>query len=246
MLSLTNIPLMGTIGRNTAEEEVITTDPKSPIAESFRNIRSNLRYMTDYDKPCKVFMVSSFISGEGKTFCAKNLAYVFSITGKKTIYINTDLRKNNTYNELGVDKTTGLTEYLIGAVPLEGAVHRTRYDDLYVVPGGKLPPNPSELLMTDRFAAMLRYLQQHFDYIIMDTPPRGVLSDANELIKYTDAELFVVRQGFTIKQNVANLGRLYAYSKDKHPVGILFNGVDFNKMEYRASYKHSYGYHYVG
>ncbi len=244
LLSLTQIPLLGMIGQRKPEEgDLVANQPQSAIAEGFRNIRSNLRYMTDYGQGGQTFMVSSFVSGEGKTFCAKNLAYTFAIAGKRTLYINTDLRKNNTYEEFGLDKTTGLTEFLIDIIPQEALVHATQYEHLFVIPSGKIPPNPSELLMREKFRDLILHLKKEFDYIIMDTPPRGLLSDAMELIKYADLEIFVVRQGYTVRPNVSALDRVYHRQKNKHPLGIIFNDVDFSKIEYGID-KNAFAYNY--
>lgn len=245
LLSMTNIPLLGMVGENKTGEEVVIKHAQSAVAESFRSIRSSLRYMADYKPASKTFMLSSSISGEGKTFCAKNLAYIFSISGKNTIYINTDLRKKNDYEEFGLDKTTGLSDYLIDVVQREAIVHRTKFSNLYVIPAGELPPNPSELLMTEKFKELMEYLKQHFHYIILDAPPRGILSDGMELVKYADVEIFVVRQGYTQKQHLNNLNRMYWREREKFPpAGIIFNDVDFTKLEYGFKQKSAYGYNY--
>lgn len=245
LMATTSIPLLGMVGENKTGEEVIIKYPQSAVAESFRSIRSALRYMADYKQGCKTFMLSSSISGEGKSFCAKNLAYIFSISGKNTIYINTDLRKHNAYEQFGLDKTTGLSDYLIDVVQREAIVHRTKFSNLYVIPAGELPPNPSELLMTEKFKELMAYLKQHFHYIVLDAPPRGILSDGMELVKYADVEIFVVRQGYTQKPHLTNLNRMYWREREKFPpAGIIFNDVDFNKLEYGFKQKSAYGYNY--
>ena len=245
LLGLTSIPLLGMVGKNKFPEDVIINHPQSAVAESFRSIRSSLRYMADYKPANKTFMLSSAISGEGKTFCAKNLAYIFSISGKNTVYINTDLRKINSYKQFGLEKNTGLSDYLINIVPQEAIVHRTDFSNLYIVPAGDMPPNPSELLMSERFRDLMAYLKENFHYIIMDAPPRGILSDGMELVKYADVEIFVIRQGYTERQHVVNLDRMYHREKGKFPpAGIIFNDVDFDKLEYGFKQKSAYGYNY--
>lgn len=241
--AMTDIPLLGMVGHNS-EGPLISGHKQSAVAESFRIIRSNLRFMGRETTMPTTFMISSFVSGEGKTFCAKNLAYIFSLAGKKTVYINTDLRKNNSYEEFGLEKTTGITEYLIDIIPVEGIIHRTEHFDMYVVPSGKIPPNPAELLMTRRFKDLLVYLKENFDYVIMDTPPRGILADAMELIHFADVEIFVLRQGFTLKQNVQSLQRIYESHKEEKPMGIIFNDVNFKKIRYSAS-NHPMAYNYL-
>ena len=243
LTALTQVPIIGLVGQHKGEGFPVVDQPRLAIAEAFRSIRSNLRYMTDYGQRSQLFMVSSFVSGEGKTFCAKSLAYIFAIAGKKTVYVNTDLRKSNSYEEFGLDKTTGLTEYLIDVVAQDAIVHATRYDNLFVVPSGKLPPNPSELLMKDKFRDMLLSLKESFEYIIIDTPPRGVLSDAMELVKYADVEIFIVRQGYTTQQNVAALNQMY-HHRGERTMGLIFNDVDFSRLEY-GSYKSAIAYNYA-
>ena len=243
LLTLTQVPLLGMVGQRKEEGALVANQPRSAIAEAFRNIRSNLRYMTDYGQTGQTFMISSFVSGEGKTFCAKNLAYTFAIAGKKTVYVNADLRKNNSYEEFGLKKTTGLSEFLIDVIPQEAVVHATQYEHLFVIPSGKVPPNPSELLMKEKFRDLLLSLKEKFDYIIMDTPPRGVLSDAMELIKYADLEIFIVRQGYTVRQNIVALNRTYHRYKEKQPMGVIFNDVDFSKIEYGMN-KNALAYNY--
>ncbi|MFP4089794.1 MAG: GumC family protein [Cyclobacteriaceae bacterium] len=245
LYSMTNIPLLGMIGQSKEGNELVAKNGSSPIAESFRTIRSNLRYMGMGDKAPSVFMLSSYVSGEGKTFCAKNLAYMFAIAGKKTVYVNTDLRKNNSYEEFEMDKTTGITEYLIDAIPVKGVIHTTKFKNLYVVPSGKVPPNPAELLMTDRFKEMLHYLKEEFDYVILDTPPRGILADAMELLEFADVEIFVMRQDVTLRENVAALDRMYHNAPAQHKsMGIIFNGVNFAKIRYSVG-KYPMAYSYV-
>lgn len=246
LMSLTSIPLLGMVGQNKTGEEVIINNPQSAVAESFRSIRSSLRYMADFAPANKTFMLSSAVSGEGKSFCAKNLAYIFSISGKNTVYINTDLRKHNSYKEFGLEKTTGLSDYLIDVVQREAIVHRTKFSNLYIIPSGELPPNPSELLMSEKFKELMAYLKQHFHYIIMDAPPRGILSDGMELVKYADVEIFVIRQGYTERQHVSNLNRTYQLDKKNLPAaGIIFNDVDFDRLEYGFKQNSAYGYNYI-
>jgi capsular exopolysaccharide synthesis family protein len=263
--ALTDIPLLGMVGHNN-EDKILAHQKNAAITESFRNIRANLKYMRRGNDMPHVYMISSFVSGEGKTFCAKNLSYIFSLAHKKTVYVNTDLRKNNNYDEFGIqrnlslyqmqggksnvdekyskDKTVGITEYLIGQIPLEGIVHPTRFENLFVVPSGKIPPNPSELLMTRQFKELLDFLKRNFDCIILDTPPRGLLADALELIHFADIEIFVLRQSYTVKQNVSALQKMYEKERDDKPMGIIFNDVNFKKIRYSAG-KHPLAYNYL-
>lgn len=244
LYAMTNIPLLGMVGQSKGDDVLVAKNGSSPVAESFRTIRSNLRFMGMGKEAPKVFMLSSYVSGEGKTFCAKNLAYMFAIAGKKTVYVNTDLRKNNTYEEFEMEKTTGITEYLVDTVPLKAIIHTTKYKNMHVVPSGKIPPNPAELLMTQRFQDLLMHLREAFDYVILDTPPRGILADAMEMLEFADVEIFVMRQDVTLRENVVALDRMYHETEEHKSMGIIFNGINFAKIRYSVG-KYPMAYNYV-
>ncbi|MGK7393540.1 MAG: GumC family protein [Candidatus Cyclobacteriaceae bacterium M3_2C_046] len=241
LINQTSIPILGLVGHEKQHRLLIHQDPYSPQAESFRTIRTNLRYLTESEQEggCQTYMITSSISGEGKTFCAKNLAFIFAISGKKTLYINTDMRKQNTYDEFELRDNTGLSSYMAGMVEEEVIIHPTNTDNLYLLPSGNIPPNPSELLLKDQFRILINRLKKEFDYIIMDTPPIGIISDAMEISKYSDVDILIVRQNYTLKQDLTYGNQIYKNRKH-NKMAIIFNDVKNDKLSYR--YKGYYGY----
>ena len=239
----TTIPVIGHIGHSILKTNlVVRQSPKSLISEAFRTIRANLQYFIGMeDKKCNVFLVSSSISDEGKTFCSINLAYIFALSGKKTLLLGADLRKPSLAGYFGFRNYPGISNYLAGFNTLDEIVFQFEPENLKVILAGDIPPNPAELLASGKMVQLIEDLKQHYDYIIIDTPPIGLVSDAFELLKFSDYNLLVVRQGKTIKSALASVTELYQSGKIKH-IGILFNDVDFRKLEY--GYGYSYGYNY--
>ena len=242
---LTTLPLLGMVGHNKKEQTgLMDQSPKSALAEAFRTVRSNLRFMTSVTPgQGKIFVVTSSISGEGKTFSAKNLAYIFSISGERTLLVNADMRKPNNNTDFGVSSGLGLSNYLAGYTSLDEVVHHTLQENLHILPSGDIPPNPSELLLSKRMDDLVRELKSRYDYILLDTPPVGLLSDGLELMQLADANIFMVRQGYTFKSFLNNIQQQYETGKVRN-TAILFNDVDFTKLNYRYGYGYGYGYGY--
>ena len=246
IVKLTSIPMLGTIGYEKNHPSLIHQDPYSPLAESFRTVRSNLRYLKDEDRnenenKCETYMITSSISGEGKTFCAKNLAFIFAISGKKTLYINTDMRKQNTYDEFALKDDLGLSSYMANMDEHKIIIHPTNTENLFILPSGKTPPNPSELLLKERFSKLMKVLKTEFEYIILDTPPIGILSDAMEVSKHSDLDIIIVRQNYTRKKNLSYGNHIYRERKI-NKMGIIFNGVKNTKLYDKYNYYYEYAY----
>jgi capsular exopolysaccharide synthesis family protein len=241
----TSIPVVGHIGHSILRTNlVVKENPKSLISEAFRTIRANLQYFIGLeDKQCNVIMVSSSISDEGKTFCSINLAYILALSGKKTLLLGADLRKPSLAGYFGFRNYPGVSNYLAGFNTLEDIVLKFEPENLKVILAGDIPPNPSELLASPKMSQFMENLKTQYDYIIIDTPPIGLVSDAFEILRYSDYNLLVVRQGRTIKTALAAVTELYQSGKIKH-MGILFNDVDFSKLEYGYGYAYGYSYRY--
>jgi len=241
---LTTLPLLGMVGHSRKEQTgLIDQNPKSALAEAFRTVRSNLRFMTSVTPDQgKIFVVTSSISGEGKTFSAKNLAYIFAISGERTLLINADMRKPNNNTDFGVSSGLGLSNYLAGYVSLNEVLHHTLQENLHILPSGDIPPNPSELLMGKRMGDLVKELKSRYDYIILDTPPVGILSDGLELMQLADANIFMVRQAYTFKSFLTSIQQQYESGKI-HNTAILFNDVDYKKLNYGYGYGYGYGYY---
>ena len=241
------LPYLGLVGHNRDDSDlVVDINPKSAVTESFRTIRSNLQFMTGHhDGKCKTYLITSSISGEGKSFCATNLSYILAISNKKTLLIGADLRKPNPYKHLGVNNEIGISNYLAGIVGKDEIIQATDSEYLDIIVAGNIPPNPAELLMSERMEAFMEEMKAKYDYIVIDTPPVGIVSDAIELMKFTDLNIFMVRQNFTSKASVLNMSELYANDK-LLKMAVIFNDVNLRKYNYGSTYSYnyrSYGYY---
>ncbi|WP_017494997.1 polysaccharide biosynthesis tyrosine autokinase [Flavobacterium sp. WG21] len=239
---LTQIPLIGIIGVNKDSLSLAVFDkPKSALSEAFRAIRSSLQFL--YKKQqvsgSKTLMITSSISGEGKTFCSINIATVFALSEKKTVILGLDLRKPRLADEFNLKNQTGVVNYLIKQNSLEEITHRTEVPNLDVILSGPIPPNPSELILSDAMREMILELKQKYDYIILDTPPVGLVSDALELAQFADVTLYIVRQNYT-KKDMITLLNTRVKRGELNNASIVLNGYE-NKAKYGAAYGYGYG-----
>jgi capsular exopolysaccharide synthesis family protein len=244
--SFTSIPVIGEIAYEKSKEPlVIGNGRRTFIAEQFRNLRITLPY-TGINKERKKLLVTSSVSGEGKSFIVANLGVSLALTGKKVVVIEFDLSEPTLSKKLNVttiDK--GLTDYLRDdEVSPEEIIYKAEVEEnLYIIPAGDLPENPSEIIMSERVPELLEYLSTVFDYIIMDTAPVGLLSDAYVLSAYSDATLYVVRHSHTRKISIQRLDENNKINPLKN-TAIVFNGIrprGFN----RNGYGYGYGYGYL-
>jgi capsular exopolysaccharide synthesis family protein len=211
--------------------------PKSSIAEGFRSIRSNLEFLFEKSKQQgKAIVFTSSISGEGKTFCAKNLATIYALSGKKTVLIGADMRKPKLYVDFDTENKKGLSTYLIGEEKLQDIIKKSAIENLSVITSGPVPPNPAELLGRGVMQLMISELREQFDYIILDSPPVGLVSDPVIIMELADLSVYVVRQGYT-HQSFLN------YVNDFHDSGKLENiTILLNEVKHGGVYGYGYGY----
>ncbi|HRS19825.1 MAG TPA: polysaccharide biosynthesis tyrosine autokinase, partial [Bacteroidales bacterium] len=196
-----NIPILGSVAHNKRINEVLPVKihPKSSIAESFRAIRTNLSFFINH-KSTKhpIISFTSTISGEGKTFCALNLATIIAMNNKKVLVVGLDLRKPKLHTMLKTNISYGITNYLIGTHQIEDILIHTDIQNLDVILSGPIPPNPLELIESEKFAEFVSYIKNlGYDYILFDTPPIGLVADTLSIAKYTDLNVFVMRQNYT-------------------------------------------------
>jgi capsular exopolysaccharide synthesis family protein len=241
----TQLPLIGIVGVKHSESNLSVFErPKSALSESFRAIRSSLQFL--YKKQsvdgAKTLMLTSSVSGEGKTFCSLNIATVFALSEKKTIILGLDLRKPKIFDDFNIQNELGAVNYLIGERKLEDVIQKTHIPYLDVITSGPIPPNPSELILGDSMKEMINELKKSYDYIVLDTPPVGLVSDALELSQYCDVTLYVVRQNFTKKEMLTLLNNRTKRG-ELNNVSIIFNGYE-NKAKYGVGYGYGYGYGY--
>lgn len=238
---LSKIPMLGVVGKNTTVGNLAVLErPKSAIAEAFRALRSSLQFI--YKRQgidgAKTVLVTSSVSGEGKTFTSINIASVFALSEKKTVLLGLDLRKPKIFDDFNINNSAGVVNYLINDLGLEGIIQKTQLDHFDIITSGPIPPNPSELLMGERMELLINELKSKYDYIILDSPPLGLVSDSLELIKFADATIYMVRQNYTKKG-------MFRHINDKYRRGEVSN-VSFvlNFYEDKASYGYGYGYGY--
>lgn len=240
---VTSIPFIGGVGhKKSGNNLAVFKQPKSIIAESFRALRSNLNYFID-GKEKAVFLISSSISGEGKTFTSVNLASILALSGKRTLIVGADMRKPKLSDDFDLHNDFGLSTYLAGLAPFDAVRQKTRFDNLDLISGGPVPPNPSELLLTQRMAAFIQEAKERYDFIIVDTPPLGIVTDAFVLSAFADHTLFIVRQNYTPKDLLRTVDDLYTTGKLKN-LSLVLNDIYKSGPGYGYGYGYSYGYGY--
>ena len=237
--SLTSIPVIGHIIHNNKESSIVVAEyPKSSIAESFRSVRTNLGYFSS-EKEKQVILITSTMPSEGKTFISINLASIFALYGKKTLLVGYDLRKPKIYQDFGLQNSEGITSYLINKADISAIIQKSPLDNLDILMAGPVPPNPAELIASKRNEELMLKLKEMYDYIILDTPPVGLVTDAFLLMKYTDINIFAVRQNYTNKKVFGAI--ISDIEKRKIPnMSLLINDVKMDK----GSYGYGYGYGY--
>jgi capsular exopolysaccharide synthesis family protein len=239
----TTIPFMGGIGHNdTNLSLVVKGKPKSGISESFRALRSNLNFFVQ-NQTGKVFMITSSISGEGKTFTTINLASVFALSGRKTLIVGADMRRPKIFSDFGLSNEKGLSTYLSGMHKLEEVIQQTEIPNLFLVSGGPVPPNPSELLMTEKLTEFKKEALVEYDYIIFDTPPLALVTDAFVISNQVDHTVFVVRQNYTARDFLKSIQDYYSEGKLKN-MSVLLNDIVKSGLGYGYGYGYQYGYAY--
>jgi tyrosine-protein kinase Etk/Wzc len=217
---------------------VVDKKPKSMIAESFRNIRANLDFISN-TPGSKLIAVTSTISGEGKTFVSINLAGILAFAGKKVIIIDADMRKPKIHVGFNVSNEKGLSNLLINKNTLEECILKSDLENLHFINAGPIPPNPSELLISANMDRLIEKLQQEYDYVLIDNPPIGIVTDSMTLLQRADYPIYVFRAGVSRKFFVNNLQKLVIDNRITK-ISIILNGVDQKKT---TTYTYgNYGY----
>lgn len=240
---MTKIPVIGVVGVNKESTNLAVFDrPKSALSESFRAIRSSLQFLYKQQNldGAKTLMITSSVSGEGKTFCAINIATVFALSEKKTVVLGLDLRKPKLFAEFNLSNEVGIVNYLIKQKTIDEITNHTHIPFLDVILSGPIPPNPSEMILSEGMGELIEELKKKYDYIILDTPPVGLVSDALELVQYCDVTLYIVRQNFTKKDMITLLNNRVKRGELKN-ASIILNGLE-NKAKYGTGYGYGYGY----
>ncbi len=223
---------------------VVDKNPKSLIAESFRSLRTNLQFIST-DPGSKLMALTSTVSGEGKTFVALNLGGIIAFSGKKVIIIDLDMRKPKIHKAFGVDNDKGMSTILINKNSIDECIHKSTVTNLFYIPAGPIPPNPSELIISSRMDEVLEELRTKFDIIIADNPPVGLVTEGVEMIRKADYPIYVFRADYSRRSFIQILDRLQNENGIKK-LSIILNGVDIDRRNYGYNYGYGYGYGYGG
>jgi capsular exopolysaccharide synthesis family protein len=238
--SLTSIPIIGEVAFDKSKDKiVIEKGTRSFVAEEFRKLRISLSFL-GIDSNHKKILITSSISGEGKSFISANLAVSLSLTGKKVVLVDMDLNNPTIDKILNVNREEGVTEFLEGEKdPEEIIKHVDAHENLFFISAGAvLPENPSELLANGKVNELINYLDNIFDIVVIDTSPMVLVTDGYLLTGLCDATLYVIRHGYTPKMLIKRIDENIYINPINNPA-IIFNGV---KM--RGFFKNNYGYGY--
>lgn len=237
--SLTDLPIVGEIVFDNSKEQIVISDGRRDIiSEQFRQLRTSLSYLGIGNKTKRILITSS-VSTEGKSFISANLAVAISMTDKKVVVIELDLRRPKVAKTFDIKSDIGITNFLISDISPNSIIFDSiKYPNLSIIPCGPIPPNPSELLTNGRLDILLNYLQERFDIIIIDTAPVSPVTDAFLVSTKVDSTLFVIRQGVTPKNALKNINSSINSGRIKN-IGLVFNGI---KPKYFGSYQYEYSY----
>ncbi len=235
-------PLIGTIKHTKSNDPLLVSKyPRSVFTEMFRVIRTRIEFITQR-KSNITLLSTSTESGDGKTYVNINLATVYAMTGKKTLLIDLDIRKPSIGNRLGIEQKDGVTNYLIGERTLDEIIIKKDEFKFDLLLGGTVPPNPGEVIRSNKLKEMIETLKGMYDYIIVDTSPLGLVADAYSLIPLMDVNLFIVRNEKTNKTFFKRITEQIK-SDNLQNVYIVLNDVDIEANKY-TSYGRKYGYGY--
>lgn len=223
---------------------VVKEKSRNVINEAFRVVRTNLEFVVGKERESNVIMLTSANPGSGKTFITFNLATSLTIKGKRVIAIDLDLRKGSLSGYVGRPKE-GISNYLIGETKTWQEIVRKPADDakLDIIPVGMIPPNPTELLFTERLEQLINDLRKEYDYIFIDCPPVEIVADAAIINKLADITLFIIRAGLLDRGMLPEIERFYTDKKYSN-MSVVLNGTDGGNGRYGYKYGYKYAYHY--
>lgn len=234
------LPILGIIAHISPDQQIITRDePRSPVSEAFRSLRTNIQY-SGVDKPIRLLLVTSPSPQDGKSTVAANLSVALAQSGKRVALIDADLRRPMVHKIFNATNTRGLSDlFLIPHGNLDGRLQKTNVSGLVVLPSGVVPPNPSELLGSERMREILASLLVEMDMVVLDCPPVLAVTDAVVLSPLADAVIMVAKPGVTripiLSQAVEQIQRVRA-----HLIGVVINDVEVKNRHYKSYYYNRY------
>lgn len=239
-----DVSVLGYIARlKKFKQLVIFDDPKGKVSESLRSVRTNINYIHSNQRS-KTILFTSSVANEGKTFSALNLAGAYSTSGKKTIYVGCDLYKvhrlENINKKVEGGPTIGLSQYLSGQEnDLESVIIKSKHTNFDLILPGPIPPNPVDLLVSERLQNLLNELKRVYDIIILDTPPIGLANETLPLTRHADVNIYMLRQNFSNKRFVKYINTLKV-EKQLANLFVVFNDVEDKSLKY-GGYGYGYG-----
>lgn len=234
----TSVPVLGVIPEMSQKSSgpfYFVENPRSIVSEAIRTLRTNLDFFTTASAK-KVIVISSTVSGEGKSFLAMNLGGILAMSRKKVVLIDLDMRKaKESTTGLHADPTKGISAILIHRSTLDESITKTSLDGFDIIHSGPHPPNPSELLLNGEFEGLLSELRKRYDYIVVDTPPVGLVTDGIMAMKRADLSIYVVRANYSKKDFINNLERIVSINKLNN-VAVVLNALPSSGKTYGYGY----------
>lgn len=239
---LTSLPILGSVPRvdkrvrmkKSERDLFVHINPQDPISEAYRTFRTNLSFATTEVGQLRKMLVTSPGPGEGKTMTLCNLGIAFAKIEKRVLLVDADMRKPRLHEAFNKKNTIGLADYLTGEADFHGIVQETNVENLSLVTSGPIPSNPTELLAGSRLREFIALAEKHYDMVIFDSPPAGMLTDAAIIARSTDGIVLVIESGKTSRRAVLRISRLLKEAK------AMVAGIFLNKME--MSNKNLYAY----
>ncbi|WP_443939729.1 GumC family protein [Pedobacter sp. MW01-1-1] len=242
--NVTSLPIIGEISHNETENSVaVTSKSRSIISEQFRGLRTNLQFMLKADQP-NVLMVTSSMSGEGKSFISLNLGLALAISNKKVVLIELDLRKPKLTSNIGLENKLGFSNFIVNdKLTVADIVTQTDlHPNVSLISSGPIPPNPAELILSPKLSQLIEELKKSFDYVIIDNAPVGLVADALLVEKYTDMCLYITRQNVTHKAQLSIITDLVRNAKIRKAAFVVNDINDEQYSYYGSGYGYGYGY----
>lgn len=234
-------PLLAIIPHNAEKDGLVTlSKPKSVTSEAFRSLRANLAFLSA-SPGGKLIVLTSSVSGEGKSFTSMNLAVILASSTKKVLLIGADLRKPKLFKDFGLDNNIGLSNYLSDQCTLTEVLQPSSFANLDLIMAGPVPPNPGELLANEKMRHLLAEMKIQYDYVVVDTPPIGFVADAIALITLADINLYLVKYNYT-RPMMLESARSLLENKTVNRFSVVFNDIKIKRKGY--GYGYGYGYDY--
>lgn len=240
---VSEFPVISSIRRTKIKDPMLSIkNPRSSFAETFRIIRTRIEFVVQR-KTNIMITVTSAESNDGKTYFSANLAAIYAMTQRKTLLVDMDIRKPNMHELFDYSNDLGVTNYLIGEQPLLNVIKKTEHEYYDLLTAGTVPPNPGEIVRSDKLKEMLNELKKHYEYIIIDTSPIGLVADAYPIALMSDINLFIVRMNKTNRNTIKKLTT--QLKEDKLPnLYVVVNDVPIEKARYSIYNSYGYGYTY--